>query len=43
MIMNQITQSPVTVLIATIPKFWDVIGYHQPDLTTYGTVYASSL
>ena len=43
MIMNQMTQSPVTVLIATIPKFWDVIGYHQPDLSTYGTAYASSL
>ena len=43
MIMNQMTQSPVTVLITTILKFWDVTGYHQPDLSTYRTVYASSL
>ena len=41
--MNHMTQSSVTVLIATIPKLWNVTGYHQPDLSTYRTVYASSL
>ena len=43
MIMNHMTQSPVTVLITTIPKLWNVTDYHKPDLSTYRTVYASSL
>lgn len=43
MIMNQMTQSPVTVLITTIPKVWNVTDYHQPDLSTYRTEYVSCL
>ena len=31
------------LIIKTITKFSNVIGYHQPDLSTNGTVYASCL
>ena len=33
----------VNELIKTITKFLNVIGYHQPDLSTNRTVYASCL
>ena len=33
----------VNELIKTITKFLNVIGYHQPDLSTNRTVYASWL
>ena len=34
---------PITVSIKTITKFSNVIGYHQPNLSTDKTVYASCL
>ena len=31
------------LLIKTITKFFNMIGYHQPNLSTYSTVYVSYL
>ena len=31
------------LLIKTITKFFNMIGYHQPNLSTYSTVYVSCL
>ena len=33
----------IMVLIKTIPKFPNVIGYHHPDLRSNRTVYTSCL
>ena len=37
------TSINVTSLIKTVTKFSNVIGYHQPDLSTNETVYVSYL
>ena len=34
---------PITLLIKTMTKFSNIIGYHQPNLSTNKTVYASCL
>ena len=37
------TDITIKLLIKNITKFLNVIGYHQPDLSTNGTVYMSLL
>ena len=43
--LNWTSLNPITIIpvIKTITKFLNVIGYHQHDLSTNRTVYASCL
>ena len=45
MLRKKLSAENVTfhLLIKTITKFVNMIGYHQPDLNTYSTVYAPCL
>ena len=42
-IANHSFYLPVPHIIKSIAKFFNMIGYHQPDLSTERTVYTSCL